>query len=262
MGNIIKKEMTAVDNFDGWDDTVEGVDRPEGAGVIQGTLLKFSNEAKWVTRDDDEMPSDLELIIVDVIRVVQRWQDGSPIETRILQPGEKFPDVDALNEAVPRDEWIEGPDGQLRGPHQAQSIVYMLDPSTMDRYSYPTGTVGGRIAIRELVDKTTWIRRMRGDNVYAVVTLGDCFMKTRFGGRQRPHFQNVRWTRLGGDNSNVEALPPPPSTPTPQVAAPPLVQEPSVAEELNDPLPDDLAPPKPAKKTSVKQRAPNLLEAG
>jgi hypothetical protein len=60
-----------------------------------------------------------------------------------------------------------------------------------------------------------------------------------------------RWVRFGGEGGDVEALPAPtPSsaaTPAAQTTSPqsdpPLVQEPSLAEEMNDALPDDLAPP-------------------
>src|SRR5215472_2813691 len=255
--NIIKKELPAADGFTGWADSIEGVERPEGAGLIQGTLLKFSNTAQWVTRDEDEISSDLELIAVDVQRVVQKWQDGLPAETRILEPGEKFPDLEALNAAVPQSEWVEGPDGKLRGPWQAQHILYLLDPATMDKYTFPTGTVGGRIAIGDLRDKLVWMRRTQGPNVYPVVTLSDKHMKTRFGSRPRPHFNIVKWTRLGGEGGAVEALPAPTSAPTLQP-----VQEPSLSEEFNDSLPDDLAPPekKPAN-ASVKPNRRSKSEA-
>jgi hypothetical protein len=109
----------------------------------------------------------------------------------------------------------------------------------MDKYSYPTGTAGGRIAVRELRDKTVWMQRLRGSNVYAVVLLSDTFMKTRFGGRQRPHFKIVRWVRLGVEGGEVEALPPP-ASPTTQTSAQldlPLVKEPSLKEDLNDEIP-------------------------
>jgi hypothetical protein len=43
--DIVKKDQTnIIDNFEGWEDGVEGDDRPEGAGLIQGTLIKFTNE--------------------------------------------------------------------------------------------------------------------------------------------------------------------------------------------------------------------------
>src|SRR6516225_5060336 len=241
MSEIIKKEPTSiVDNFAGWEDGVEGDDRPQGAGIIQGTLAKFSNEAAWITRDGDELSADLELVAVNVARVVQKWQDQQPVETIILEPNQKFPDVEELNEKVPKKEWVEGPDGNLRGPWQAQHIVYLLDLKTMDKYTFPTGTTGGRIAVRDLRDKTMWMRRLRGPNVYAVVLLSDTFMNTKWGGRQRPHFKIVRWVSLGSEGGQVEALPPPPATPTQQTPELPLttVTEPSIQEDMDDEIPD------------------------
>jgi hypothetical protein len=289
MSDIVKKDRpNVIDGFEGWEDRFEGDDRPEGAGIIQGILLKFTNEATWVTRDGDELPANLELVAVDVGRVVQKWQDQQPVETIILEPHQKFPDIQEMNEKVPREDWVEGPDGQPRGPWQAQHILYLLDPKTMDKYTFPTGTTGGRIAVGELRDKTVWMQRLRGPNVYAVVLLSDTFMRTRFGGRQRPHFKIVRWVRLDGEGGEVEALPPPsPHKPAQQTTAQsdlPLttVEEPSIQEDMNDAIPDfsaelekakdPKAPPprstarrdlkkKPAKAPS-KKRPTSLLDAG
>src|SRR6516165_1994011 len=129
MSDIVKKDLTIVDGFAGWEDRFEGDDRPEGVGVIQGTKLKFTNEAEWLQRDDEAMPPDLELVAVDVGRYVQKWgEDGPPLETIRLEAHQKFPDIEKMNEETPKEEWVEGPDGQMRGPWQAQHIVYLLDP--------------------------------------------------------------------------------------------------------------------------------------
>jgi hypothetical protein len=284
MSDIVKKDLTSIDNFAGWEDGVEGDDRPEGAGIIQGTLIKFTNEGKWPTRDGDELPTDLELVAANVNRVVQKWSDGQPVETIILEPHQKFPDIEELNEKVPKKEWVEGPDGQPRGPWQAQHILYLLDTGPMDKYTFPTGTTGGRIAIGELRDKLVWMRRLRGPSVHPVITLADKFMNTKWGGRQRPHFKIVRWVSLGGEGGQVEALPPPPPLAAGEPAKSELplkeVKEPTIQEDMNDDLPDDLkaepipktAPPhstarrdlkKPAK-TSAKKPPPkrNILDAG
>jgi hypothetical protein len=266
MADIVKKDdLAIIDNFEGWEDGVEGDDRPQGAGIIQGNLVKFTNEATWVTRDGDELSADLELVAVDVARVVQKWQDQQPVETIILEPHQKFPDIEEMNEKVPREEWVEGPDRKLRGPWQGQHILYLLDPKTMDKYTFPTGTVGGKIAVRELRDKTMWMRRLRGSNVYAVILLSDTFMKNRFGGRQRPHFKIMRWVRLGGEGGEVEALPPP-ASPTTQTSAQldlPLVKEPSLEEDLNDEIPDfgneeakdaKAPPPRPTARRDLKKK--------
>jgi hypothetical protein len=290
MSDIIKKDPTSIDNFAGWEDGVEGDDRPQGAGIIQGTLIKFTNEATWVTRDGEELPADLELVAVNVNRVVQKWWDQQPVETIILKSHEKFPDIKKMNEKTPRGEWVEGRNkGEMVGPWQAQHILYLLDPKTMDKYTFPTGTDGGRIAVGELRDKLVWMRRLRGPNVYPVVTLSDTFFPTRFGGRQRPHFKIVRWVSLGGEGGQIEALPPPTAKerqpdmfaksanePAPQTTSQPdlplnEVKEPSLAEELNDEIPDfgnenaespkAAAPPLPNSRRNLKKPAKTTTKA-
>jgi hypothetical protein len=141
-----------------------------------------------------------------------------------------------MNADAPRAEWVEGPDGKERGPWQKQHIVYLLNLETMDRYSFPTGTIGGGIAVRELVDRTKWMRRLRGDGAYPVVRLSKVHMNTRFGGRDRPFFQIVKWIKLGGDaalaapvqQGAIEA-------PSAKVQG---ITEPTSAEILDDELPD------------------------
>jgi len=240
MNEVTKIVRDDVDGFDGFEDQIEGEGHLQTGGVIRGLLAKFTNEATWLC-SNEEMSPNLELVPIDILRIVQKWgPDQKPIETMVLEPGQKFPDVEAMNEAVPRKEWIEGPSG-LRGPWQAQYIVYLVNPATMDRYTFPTGTTGGSIAVRELRDKTVWMRRFRGVHVYPVVTLSDTFMRTRFGGRQRPHFLILRWILL--DDGGGKLLPAREASrktePAKAVAdqAARAVEPPSVSEEMNDALP-------------------------
>jgi hypothetical protein len=264
MNDLVKKDPDGVvDNFAGWDGGVEGDDRPENAGIIQGALVKFSAEGLWVDREGNEIPGELELVAADVIRLVQKWQDQKPVETIILQPHQKFPDIEAMNEAIPRDEWEEGPAG-LRGPYQAQHLLYLVNLETMDKYSFPSSTIGGRIAIRDLRDRIMWMRRLKGSDVYPVVTLGRSWMNTKYGGRWRPMFIIKRWVRLGG--GEAEALPSSPVTSPTSIAASVQqvapqsdvseVSEPSLKEELNDEIPDFGKPASPPPTAS--KPAPNL----
>jgi hypothetical protein len=269
MSDIENKKPPAtipvVDGFSGYDDRVEGDDRPQGGGIIKGMLVKFANDATWIDTNDDKLPANLELVVIDVKRVSQKWIDQKPVETRELEPGEKFPDVEALNEAAPKDEWHEA-DGKMHGPWQNQHIVYLLNFETMDRYSYPTGTVGGSIAIRELVDKTNWMRKLRGSGIYPRVALRDVFMHTRWGGRQRPYFEIKGWVQLGGDDK-IAALPAPKPTPLPPIPGVKEVPEPTLSEHMggdavpdfNDPLPESVGgSPMPAQKPPAPsvQKAP------
>jgi hypothetical protein len=112
---VMKPKQTSLDGFDAFDDAVEGEDERSTSGrVIQGTLLKFTNEAAWITNAEEKIPDSLVLAVVDIARVVQKWKDQSPIETIILAPGEKYPDVKKLNEACPQTEWTESLSENIR----------------------------------------------------------------------------------------------------------------------------------------------------
>jgi hypothetical protein len=189
--------------MDGFEDVGEGFDPPENR-LIQGDLVKFTPQATWVTRSGAELSGNLELVAVNVIRVVKKWADGQPIETRVLGPGEKLPNLEELNAAVPQSEWREGPDGKLRGPWEAEFLVYLLNPDTAERFSFATGTIGGGIAVRDLIDRVSLMRKVRGAQVYAVVSPSAVPMKTRYGTRTRPHFVVKRWVRLDGALPSTE----------------------------------------------------------
>ena len=229
MSNDLKvKTDNAVDGFGGFTDGVEGTDAALPVAVIRGALVKFSIDFHWVLqRDGVALPPDLELIVIDISRIVQRWINAKPIETIILEPGQPFPDMTKLNEEAPEAEWTEK-FGKMSGPWQKQMIVYLLDPKTMDRYTFATNSVGGSIATREIVDRTNWMRKLRGAHVYPVVSLSDKFMPTNFGGRQRPHFEIKRWVALGSDQKVLTEK-------TAELAkSGETVTEPSLAEQMND----------------------------
>src|SRR5262245_27000820 len=104
--NSIVKKSEVVDEFD----TGEQAPTP---------LVKFTNESTFVCNDEQLKP-DTKWIGVSVEREVHKWVNGLPTERRYLEPGEPWPDFDSLNAQVPQSEWIEGPDGKLRGPIQGQ----------------------------------------------------------------------------------------------------------------------------------------------
>ena len=76
---------TALDGFSGFNEEVEGDDRPQGGGsMIQGTLVKFTSEGEWVTGSGDPMPPGQELVPSDLVRAVQKWLDGKAAGTIIV----------------------------------------------------------------------------------------------------------------------------------------------------------------------------------
>src|SRR5262245_58499871 len=219
MTEIVKATSHQIDGFSGFTDVVTGQERqrPQGAPI-----LKFNNDSTW-TIHDEPMSATREFAAVDVSRNVVKWppdiDGGGPIEVIVLRANEPFPDVEEMNNRVPKAEWRTGPDGNLRGPWQAQHVVHLLDPATMDRCNFPTSTIGGSIAVRELVDRVRWMRKFRGENLYPIVRLADKFMNTRFGGRQRPHFEIVRFVAFGDSGGELIDKPAEPKTLAPPRAA-------------------------------------------
>jgi hypothetical protein len=77
-----------------------------------------------------------------------------------------------------------------------------------------------------------------------IVELSNTFMKTAYGGRQRPHFKIHGWVSLPGEEAKPVALPAPDATPAaPTAAVQPnsitleAVKPVSVAEEMDDEIP-------------------------
>jgi len=171
-GIVEKPPSRALDGFDDW-----GGEDHDGRAE-QGSLVKFTNEAEWIA-NDEVLPPTLELVAVNIDRYVVFWSpDGSGPnreKSYYLKPGQKFPDIDQLNADTPKDQWRDA-FGKLQGPWQAQHIVRLLHPVSMDRYSFPTSTNGGHAAVVELRQRTRDMRQVRGERVFAVVrfvTFGD-----------------------------------------------------------------------------------------
>lgn len=269
MDEIKQQMMTSVtqaplDNFGRFNDDIEGAgDDGRSVAILAGIRLKFTNEARWETPDGADF-TDKELTAINVRRMEVCWgQDaGPPEDWREVMPGERFRDLPALNETVPRTRWRQGLDGNLKGPWERQCILEFVNLDDMQRYSFPTSTIGGFRCIRELDDRVKWMRRYRGENVYPIVRLTHTHMPTRFGGRERPHLEIKSWIKIGGDEGQALPSPQAPLLPPEQERATPPpqqeqatspsqaqavsqaetaklqpVSEPTLAEEMQDKVP-------------------------
>jgi hypothetical protein len=249
----LTKTAPVGDGISGYSDEVTGKETKR-TGLFRGTRLKFGKTAEWEIKDDGEVIApETRFVLTDIARLVTRWGlDKKPAETVVLEPGEKWPDLEAWNDQIPRTEWLQGMKGP-QGPWQSQSVVYFVDPKTMSQYHWPDGSVGGSIAIREVVDSIRAMRRFR-PGAAPVVELSSKHMKTKFGGRERPHFVIVNWVTMPGEEPQPAALPAPAPTAATMIEAKPVedkakpsmittldlaapleaVEPPTIAEEMND----------------------------
>jgi hypothetical protein len=233
-----------------YEDENDGFDQPDEVNrTVVGLMEKF-NDGDWTTGG---LPADKarRSVAVAVDTIIQRWKDQRVIETITEKP---LPDINLLNETVPREEWEIGINGP-REPYQRTHVVYLLNLDTAERSTFINSTVGASIAVSRLKDKVTWMRKMRGANVVPQVELTWAPMITRFGQRKRPEFKIIGWIRLGPGSGTLppteelKQLPPaepkqaaPKQNVGPQQVAPlasKQVKEPSVEEDLDDIIPFD-----------------------
>jgi len=96
-----KPNQAEFDGFDGYEEASEGEEEEQlSSSLIVGDKIQFDVAQVWVGPNGEKLPPGLELLVVKVLRVVQKWgPDNKPIAdcTRILEPHEKWPDLNALN---------------------------------------------------------------------------------------------------------------------------------------------------------------------
>jgi hypothetical protein len=207
--------------------------------LLQGTILK-NVDGKWTARDGTVLRDGDQFLVVGTTECIQCWQDGMPSDTITKTPGEPLPDVDEMNEKIPQDAWEKGPDGNPKPPWVHQFVAYLVRVSDGSTFTYLNGTVGARIAVGKLTSQVNTMQTLRGQNVAPIVALGTVEMVTKFGTKQRPHFEIVDWRELGG--GSPELVPPPAPTPSlPPASATVKVGKPvqpvTIEEELNDSIP-------------------------
>ena len=210
---MVKRTVAELDGFDDFTNEVEGEENLNvSSRVIQGVKIKFL-DPRWSDNNEKDITGTL-LTALGVLNVVNKWgPDNKPLETRILAPGEKFPNFEKLNAECDRSEWRMR-FGKMVGPWSGQHCVYFLDKH-YNKHTWPSPitTIGSAICVRELADQIRLVRKFKGEDVFPVVELGHVDCRTGYGLRQRPHLLNIKdWVRLRSDQRG-DPLPAPDVTP-------------------------------------------------
>jgi hypothetical protein len=230
------EESDGLDNF-----SMEQIGQKTGA-FGGARSVKYVTD-HFVTREGEIIEPSREMLVLGLRKVVQKFVGQKLVDTIVVPDNEKMPDITAMNEAAPREEWGTDLNGNPVGPYVRVLVLKMLDVKTMDRFAFVTSSVGGSIAIGDLSDKTKVMRRLNGPNVAPVVSCSVTNFKTRFGLRKRPDFRVSRWIALGGDGGG--GLPKPESAkplaaPTPVSKALGIgtpVASPTLKQEMEDEVP-------------------------
>ena len=133
MNEIVKKQAQPLDNFADFDDSVQSVDGDTDQSVgprLVGVRLKFTNQARWETPEGTDLTGCI-LLAANIRRTEVKWGDTAPIMVVELEPSDKYRDLDAVNETIPKSEWRKGPNGKFGGPWERQHVVEFVDIATM-----------------------------------------------------------------------------------------------------------------------------------
>jgi hypothetical protein len=114
-------------------------------------------------------------------------KDGGPPET--CEP--EF--IDQMNMNIPESDWPLDLNGNRTAPWKSYEDVYLVDPRDGASFVFSNCTVGMKIAAEKLASQVQNMRRIRGANVFPIVTVESALMRTRFGEKARPSFNVVRW---------------------------------------------------------------------
>jgi hypothetical protein len=237
---LVKKPVVELDSFNDYTNEVEGDEEVNVAGgLIKGMKIAFL-DPRWLDKNKVDITGKL-LTAIEVVNVVTKWgHNNKPLVTRILAPGERFPNFKELNAKCDKSEWRER-FGKLVGPWSGQHCMYFID-ELYNRYTWPSPvtTIGSAVAVREFTDQIKLVRRHRGANVYAVLALGHTDWPTSYGLKQRPDLLDIKDYIVLGSSQTQNVLPAPDSpeiTPPATGGAPADAQSvslPTLKEELSD----------------------------
>jgi hypothetical protein len=204
-----------------------------------GEFAKFdaaTPQKLWHGRDGEASTPGPYIAVNCIIEII-RWNDKKVVDRIVQKSGEPLPDVDALNNAIPREDWEEDPfTGDPRGPWVKNYTVHLVNPGTGEKLSVSNSTTGQKIAWQNLKERVAFMRNFRGELVYPEVLLSSKSMKTHYAFKARPDFEIVGWRNFGGSPAPVLA---PPSD-KPGGTVPPLTADEIVQDEIPDhPAPKD-----------------------
>ena len=220
---------------DGFDDNADASNSP-----LRGIAFRFKDGEYFAF--SDEFPTEgRTFAVIDKADGWQKLAEGIPPEYLMRQPGQVRPPRPHVDEA----DWLENFNGVPEHPWKLTRYLYLLDTATGEVSTFWSNTTGGKVAFDELSDQVKVTRSAQPDAI-PVITLESKDMPTKYGGvKPRPYFK-IAGYKLRSNIGSQNLL-------TDETKAPAAVEAPKPSEDFNDPLPEDLAPPKPVKASSGKR---------
>jgi hypothetical protein len=141
---------------DGFDEVAEAL--MATTGDIVGMIIKYKQvfgKYGFYTKDDICLPFGTQLFARSTRVLWLKWRNGEIVDRR---EGRPLPERGELDDQNPT-KWEIGLNGLPKDCWQKTFHVYFTDRQTCQDFTYISTSVGGKLAVKELVDHTTKVRQ-------------------------------------------------------------------------------------------------------
>jgi len=156
-------QLPLIPGDDGWGDAAGDT----GERLIKGQLIKFADWRWTIGKEREEVAPGRRFEALATAACWQHWKDQDETEWEFFG-------------ADPQDPW------------RNTRLVYLLDPRTMEDFTFSTSSYGGRAAVSDLGEQITRMRLVHADAV-PIVELSAMEMPTKYGPKSKPVFKVVSW---------------------------------------------------------------------
>jgi hypothetical protein len=211
---------------DGFDDTGDA-----SASPLRGIPFHFNAEIKeankYVAYTEPFPVKDRTFAVINKRDGWQKLAEGVPPEYLMREPGKLRPPRPHVDEK----DYPLGFDNKPAHPFKWTQYALLVDTKTGELSTFWTNTTGGKIAFDELSDQIRFMRSMHTDAI-AIIALESTLFPTSYGSKKaRPHFRIVGYKlrdQIGTQNLLSD------ETKAPLIET----EKPTIAEEMNDEIPD------------------------
>src|ERR1700730_16116556 len=145
----------------------DGFEFDDGEARSGSNYGKFDAAAMAHWHDRDGALKHLGLwIVANLFPELLKWSGKKVVDLIVPTSGERLPDTDELNAEMPVSDWAEDFPGNPKGPWLRIDTIHLVDPETGAKLIVSNSTVGQRIAYQNLKERTQFMRRFRGENVF------------------------------------------------------------------------------------------------